>query len=78
MLVLIQSMNYSLLQKETRNRQRYSESESGEMQFNNVFVVEDVVSLGVLAVVDAGAPDSCEFQFFGQMAMNVGGQVHDG
>ena len=27
------------------------------MQFNNVFVVEDVASLGVLAVVDAGAPD---------------------
>ena len=29
------------------------------MQFNNVFVVQDVVSLGVLAVINAGAPDSC-------------------
>jgi hypothetical protein len=37
------------------------------MQFDNVFVVEDVGSLGVLAVVDAGAPYSCEFQLLGQL-----------
>lgn len=34
------------------------------MQLDDVFIVEDVVSLGVPAVVDAGAPDSCEFEFF--------------
>ncbi len=48
------------------------------MQLDNVFIVQDMVSLCVLAVVDAGAPDSCEFQFFGLLAVNAGGQVHDG
>ena len=43
---------------------------SGEMQFDNVFVVEDVGALGVLAVIDAGAPDAGGFEFFGQLAMN--------
>ena len=33
------------------------------MQFNNVLVVQDVVSLCVLAVVDAGTPYSGEFEF---------------
>jgi hypothetical protein len=34
------------------------------MQLDNVFVLQDVVSLGVLAVVDAGFPDSREFYEF--------------
>ncbi len=33
------------------------------MQFNNVFVVEDVVSLGVLAIVDAGPQILADFNF---------------
>ena len=33
------------------------------MQLNNIFIVEDVISLSVLAVIDARAPDSCEPEF---------------
>ncbi len=36
-----------------------------EVQLNYVFVVQDVVSLGVLAVVNAGAPYSRELEFLG-------------
>ena len=31
------------------------------MQIDNVFVVQDVGAMDVLAVVDAGAPDFCGF-----------------
>ncbi len=48
------------------------------MQFNYVLVVQDMVSLCVLAVIDAGAPDSCEPEFFSQLAVDGGGQVHNG
>ena len=47
------------------------------MQFNNIFVVQDVVSLGVLAVIYTGAPNPCEFEFFSQFPVYSGGQVHN-
>jgi hypothetical protein len=40
------------------------------MQFNNVFVVQDVVSLDILAVINAGTPDFCGFYFFSQLAVH--------
>ena len=48
------------------------------MQFDDVFVVEDVISLSVLAVVDALSPDSCEFEFISQVSVYGGGEVHNG
>lgn len=51
---------------------------SGEVQLDDVFVVEDVCSLDVLAFVNAGAPDTCEFEFFGKFPVDVLGKVVDG
>ncbi len=48
------------------------------MQLDNVLVLEDVVSLGVLAVVNACPPYPCEFQFIGQFPVNGICQVHNG
>ncbi len=48
------------------------------MQLNNIFIVHDVVSLGVLAVINPSAPDSCEPEFLSQLTVNGGGHVHNG
>jgi hypothetical protein len=40
------------------------------MQLDNVFVVEDVISPCVLAIVNAGASNSCGFKLFSQLPMN--------
>ena len=46
------------------------------MQFNNVFVAKDVCSLDLLAVVNAGAPDTCGLEVFSHMTMNMCSKVH--
>ncbi len=47
------------------------------MQLDNVFVVEDVGSLDVLAVVNAAAPDFCGFELFSQLPVNIEGRIHN-
>jgi len=47
------------------------------MQFDNIFVVQDMVSLGVLAVIYTCTPNPCEFEFFSQLPVYGGGQVHN-
>ena len=48
-----------------------------KMQFNDVFVVQDVGQLDVLAGVDAGAPDSCGFQPLSQLLVTGDNKMHD-
>ena len=48
------------------------------MQFDNIFVVQDMIPLCVLAVINALAPDSCEPEFLNQLAVNGSGQIHNG
>jgi hypothetical protein len=41
------------------------------MQLNNIFVVEDVIALGVLPVINPGSPYSCELKFACQFAVDI-------
>ncbi len=47
------------------------------MQFNNIFVIKDMIQLCVLPVINARTPDSRELEFFGQLPVNGCGKVHN-
>jgi len=46
-----------------------------EVQFDNILVVEDVITLDALAFVNICAPDSGVLQFLGELAMNFDSQI---
>jgi len=48
------------------------------MQLDDVFVVEDVGVMDVLAGIGVVAPDFCKFEFFGQPFVDDAGQVGNG
>ncbi len=41
------------------------------MQLNKVFVVEDVIALGILPVINTRAPYPCELEFACQFAVDI-------
>lgn len=47
------------------------------MQFDDVFVADDVVLLYVLTAITICAPDSCELKFVRQLSVN-GDQIRNG
>jgi len=48
------------------------------MQLNDVFVVEDVGVVDVLAGIGVVAPYFCEFEFFGEAFVDDAGQISNG
>jgi len=48
------------------------------MQLDDVFVVEDVGVVDVLARISVVAPDFCKFEFVGKAFVDDGGKVYNG